>query len=146
MQTLLYMLIQRAGSGILPPPGFSTPSWELLAHHWANSPAPPEPTVILGPELITLGHNDGEDQDHTDEYKLAVHNHTFGWDNESPARVVTVGRFKAEWRPVTNREFEVFWRKREDISLPRSWCLENGELKVHTSHFNYFFPLLTYGK
>src|SRR6266576_679620 len=131
MQTLLYMLIQRAGTGMLPPPGFSTPPWELLGHNWANLHTPPEPAVILGPELIMLGHDDCEDQDLMDEHKFAVHGRTFGWDNESPARVIAVGRFKADWRPVTNREFELFWRKRDDISLPKSWCLENGELKVH---------------
>jgi hypothetical protein len=131
MQTLLYMLIQRAGTGMLPPPGFSTPPWEILARHWANLHAPPEPAVILGPELITLGHDDCEDQDLMDEHKFAVHGRTFGWDNESPARVIAVGRFKVDWRPVTNSEFESFWRKRDDISLPKSWCLENGDLKVH---------------
>jgi formylglycine-generating enzyme required for sulfatase activity len=65
-----------------------------------------------------------------------VHNHVFGWDNESPARIVHVKRFKAEWRPVTNGEFEKFMLGGEGtgvVSMPKSWIQdEDGEYKVRT--------------
>ena len=124
------MLIQRGGRGTLPPPGFTTPPWKLLAQKWANVPHPYNPTVVLGSETVTLGHDDPEADDALEEKNLSVHWHTFGWDNESPARTVTLGRFKAEWRPVTNGEFGLFRKENDDILLPRSWCLEGGEVKV----------------
>ncbi|KAF8629899.1 hypothetical protein AX15_003254 [Amanita polypyramis BW_CC] len=132
IETILYMLIQRAGTGTLPPPEFSVPSWELLAHQWANLPTPSEPTVVLGPEAVILGHDDCEADDDMEEMRFAVRGHTFGWDNESPSRKVNVGRFRVEWRPITNREFESFWRENKNIQLPKSWCLVDGEVKVRT--------------
>ena len=133
------MLIQRVGTGTLPPPGFSVPPWELLAHQWENLPTPSERTVMLGPEAITLGHDDCEAHDNMEEKKFDIHGHTFGWDNESPPRKVNVGRFRAEWRPITNGEFESFWRDNENIPLPRSWCLVDGEVKVrfHPGLFSF---------
>ncbi|KAK2464199.1 hypothetical protein APHAL10511_003656 [Amanita phalloides] len=134
IETLLYMLIQCAGTGTLPPPNFTPPPWGLLVQHWANIPAPIEPTVIIKPNIITLGHDDCEGYDGIEDVKFAVHGHTFGWDNESPARSVAVGRFEVEWRPITNGEFESFWRMRENVPFPKSWCLENGEVKIRTIH------------
>ncbi|KAL1750928.1 C-type lectin protein [Schizophyllum commune] len=147
VETLLYMLIQRAGTGTLPPPGFTPPPWDLLKAQWDATPVPAAPTVTLGPATITLGHDDSEGEDfacecgddesqHAEdvarqytEYDIA--NHEFGWDNESPARAVQVGAFRAEWRPVTNGEFEVYWRKSVGkVPMPKSWVEEDGEVKV----------------
>ena len=38
-----------------------------------------------------------------------VAGHTFGWDNENPARRVEVGHVRMEGRPVTNGEYLAFW-------------------------------------
>ncbi|KAF8635186.1 hypothetical protein AX17_003962 [Amanita inopinata Kibby_2008] len=133
VETLLYMLLQRAGCGTLPPPGFVTPPWMALHQQWSAIPNPSTSGVVLGPETVLLGHDDCEgDDDDLDDKKFNVNGHTFGWDNESPARCVNVGRFRAEWRPVTNGEFELFWRKNQHVSIPKSWCIENGEVKVRT--------------
>ncbi|KAJ7188576.1 C-type lectin protein [Mycena filopes] len=91
VETLLYMLIQRAGTGTLPPAGFVAPPWDLLKLQWDATPPPS-----------------------TDACR------EYGWDNESPARQVAVGKFKAAWRPVTNKEFLPFWRAGK-AELPRSW-------------------------
>ncbi|RPD52159.1 hypothetical protein L226DRAFT_574902 [Lentinus tigrinus ALCF2SS1-7] len=135
IETLLYMLIQRAGTGMLPPPGFAIPPWATLAAQWDTIPPPATPTVTLGPCTITLGHDDQEPDDVTPELERDVAAHEFGWDNESPARAVHVGAFRVEWRPVTNGEFEAFWRGagKGVVSMPASWVEEeDGEVRVRT--------------
>ncbi|KAG6856236.1 hypothetical protein H0H87_006169 [Tephrocybe sp. NHM501043] len=104
-ETLLYMLLQRAGTGTLPPPGFTIPPWTCLAATWDAAPQPKSKTVTLGPTEISIGHNDQEGDDLTTN----VRGHEFGWDNEHGKRVVQVGEFSIEWRPVTNGEFFEFY-------------------------------------
>jgi hypothetical protein len=80
-----------------------------------------------------LGHNDSEADDQSPEYFDDVEGHTFGWDNESPERRVHVGAFKAEWRPITNHEFQQFWLgegKRLGVQTPKSWVIEDDVIKV----------------
>ncbi|KIK09297.1 hypothetical protein K443DRAFT_82998 [Laccaria amethystina LaAM-08-1] len=134
IETLLYMLMQRAGSGTLPPPGFTVPPWEVLAEQWNSIPLPSSPTVLVGPATLVLGHHDSEAEDGLPGVSENVKDHTFGWDNESPPRTVQVGAFKAEWRPVTNREFETFRNKQAKgvVDFPKSWVDEDGEVKVRT--------------
>uniref|UniRef100_A0A8H7Y2K3 Uncharacterized protein n=1 Tax=Psilocybe cubensis TaxID=181762 RepID=A0A8H7Y2K3_PSICU len=138
VETLLYMLIQRACSGTLPPPGFTVPLWEELAEQWASLPTPSTSTVVVEPANLILGHNDSEGDDklpHLSE--STVQGHTFGWDNESPARQVHVEAFKAEWRPVTNGEFERFWRGpgKNLVQVPKSWVVdEQGAVQVLTMY------------
>ena len=139
IQTLLYMLIQRAGTGMLPPPGFSIPPWATLAAQWDAIPPPATPTVTLGPCTITLGHDDQEPDDLNPALEHDVAAHEFGWDNESPARAVHVGAFRVEWRPITNGEFEAFWRGagRGVVDMPASWVADpedngDGEVRVRT--------------
>ncbi|KAJ7076893.1 C-type lectin protein [Mycena belliarum] len=129
VETLLYMLIQRAGTGTLPPPGFVTPPWELLKIRWDATPPPSTESVVLGPATITLGHDDSEADDFNTE--LEAEGRHYGWDNESPARQVHVGQFRAAWRPVTNKEFLAFWRAGK-AELPKSWVEDDGEVKVRT--------------
>lgn len=126
------MLIQRAGTGTLPPPGFVVPPWELLAQQWNNIPAPSNATMTLGPATVLLGHDDCEGEDMLEGIADDVDNHVFGWDNESPERKVDVGAIRVDWRPVSNREFELFWRAggTEKLGMPGSWVEEDGEIKV----------------
>lgn len=128
------MLIQRAGSGTLPPPGFIAPPWELLVQQWNANPAPLSSTTTLGPATITLGHNDSEGDDKTEGIAEDVEGHVFGWDNESPERKVEVGAFRVDWRPVSNREFEVFWRETgaTQLGMPGSWVEEDEQIKVYS--------------
>ncbi|KAK7045684.1 hypothetical protein VNI00_007517 [Paramarasmius palmivorus] len=132
VETLLYMLIQRAGTGTLPPPGFTIPPWSLLADQFNQVPPPSTPYATLGPADLVLGHQDSEGDD-IGELKLNVQDHEYGWDNESPPRSVSVGAFRAEWRPVSNGEFEVFWREgKGKVPMPKSWAEEDGQLQVRT--------------
>jgi formylglycine-generating enzyme required for sulfatase activity len=121
------MLIQRAGTGTLPPSGFVVPPWDLLKLQWDATPAPTTESVVLGPATLILGHDDSEADDVLHEGE--AEGRQYGWDNESPARQVEVGKFRAAWRPVTNKEFLTFWRAGK-AELPKSWVEEDGEIKV----------------
>lgn len=122
------MLIQRAGTGTLPPTDFVAPPWDLFKLQWDATPAPSTECVTLGPATVTLGHDDSEGDDFLPGVENAV-GREYGWDNESPARQVDVGKFRAAWRPVTNKEFLTFW-KIGKAQLPRSWVEEDGDIKV----------------
>lgn len=138
-ETLLYMLLQRAGTGTLPPPGFSPPLWESLSTSWNSTPGTNSKMVILGPEDISLGHDDDESADSSPASNInaEVRDHEFGWDNEHPRRVVHVDKFAIEWRPVTNGEFYAFYKNgKEKLEYPASWIKENGVTKVSTAEFH----------
>ncbi|EMD31755.1 hypothetical protein CERSUDRAFT_162503 [Gelatoporia subvermispora B] len=134
IETLLYMLIQRAGTGILPPPGFATPPWRALAEQWDAIPAPATPYLEVGPCTLLMGHNDQEPDDLVTALSGAVAGHTFGWDNESPRRAVELKGFRVEWRPITNGEFLAFFQGpgKGRVAFPPSWIEEQGETKVRT--------------
>ena len=133
-ETLLYMLIQRAGSGTIPPPDFTPPPWESLAQTWNALPKPASPTVTLGPATVTLGHDDVESEDEDPSKKMDVKGHEFGWDNESPKREEEVKEFRISWRPVTNGEFYAFYTNdgKGEVTLPASWVEIDGEIQVRT--------------
>ncbi|CCL99008.1 uncharacterized protein FIBRA_01016 [Fibroporia radiculosa] len=134
IETLLYILIQRAGTGMLPPPGFASPPWAQLAAQWDNIPAPSTPHATLGPCTLTMGHDDPEPADLIEGFEADVQGHEFGWDNESPKHAVEIGRFKIDWRPVTNGEFLAYWRGagKDRVAIPPSWVEEDGEVRVRT--------------
>ncbi|CAL1712953.1 unnamed protein product [Somion occarium] len=133
-ETLLYMLLQRAGTGTIPPSGFIPPSWSILAETWDNAPAPsrPDSSVTLGPATVSLGHDDDEANDDSAD----VNGHEFGWDNERPKRDVHVDEFRIDWRPITNGQFYEFYKSNKGnskIQFPASWIeLDDGEIQVRT--------------
>lgn len=132
------MLIQRAGTGTLPPPGFATPPWAHLSAQWDATPPPITEAVTLGPCTLTIGHDDRESDDQLPENEHDVVGHTFGWDNESPRREVEVGKFKIEWRPVSNGEFFAFWKRMAGaIALPPSWVQDGEDFKVPMLAFSW---------
>jgi len=132
-ETLLYMLLQRAGSGTVPPPGFAVPDWNSLATSWKYLPPVTEESVVLGPAVIELGHDDAEEDDELEDCRLKIEAHEFGWDNEHPKRQAEVGEFRISWRPITNGEFyEVFKANKEKFQVPASWIEEDGEFRVRT--------------
>ncbi|KAI0252125.1 C-type lectin protein [Lactifluus subvellereus] len=130
-ETLLYMLIQRTGTGTVPSSvgGFATPCWESLAETWDATPPPINTTVTLGPTTVEPGHDDYEAHDAS----LDVRDHEFGWDNEHPRRKVDVGEFRIEWRPVTNGEFYEFWKAAKgNVPMPKSWVMNDSNVMVRT--------------
>lgn len=145
LETLLYMLIQRAGTGTIPPPGFAPPAWESLLESWKHAPKPMSDTVVMDTTTVTIGIDDVESEDEDPVKSHDVAGHTFGWDNESPERKVAVGAFKIEWRPITNGEFHGFYwgtvQGEDDgvgvgknkLTFPASWVMtDNGEVEVRT--------------
>ncbi|KAI0043936.1 DUF323 domain-containing protein [Auriscalpium vulgare] len=137
-ETLLYMLLQRAGTGTISPSdsGFTLPPWEALFETWESQALPATPTVTLGPATVTLGHDDPELQDEEPDKAPDVKDVEFGWDNEHPKRTVDVGEFRIEWRPVTNGEFYKFWSGdgKGTVPMPKSWVERDGEIMVRTMH------------
>lgn len=131
-ETLLYMLLQRAGTGTLPPLGFAPPDWTSLAAIWDSTPPPKSSTVTLGPATVTIGHDDDEAEDSLPEKALDVAGHDFGWDNEHPKREVSVGEFRIEWRPVTNGQFYDFYKAHggKGLQMPTSWVEQDDEMHV----------------
>ncbi|KAJ3731182.1 DUF323 domain-containing protein [Lentinula guzmanii] len=132
-ETLLYMLLQRAGTGTVPPPGFAVPEWNSLVASWKYIPPPVEDTVTLGPAMVELGHDDAEGEDELENHGREVNDHEFGWDNEHPKRQAEVQEFRISWRPITNGQFhEVFKTNKDKFHVPASWIEEDGEFKVRT--------------
>ncbi|KDR82860.1 hypothetical protein GALMADRAFT_134402 [Galerina marginata CBS 339.88] len=131
VETLLYMLLQRGGTGTIPPPGFIAPSWPSLAAGWNEIPLPASKTVTLGPAIVELGRDDYEADDETANN---VETHEFGWDNECPKRQVHVNQFKIEWRPVTNGDFYKFYRGAGNgqVEFPASWVEDDEGVRVRT--------------
>ncbi|KAI9573653.1 hypothetical protein HD554DRAFT_2266016, partial [Boletus coccyginus] len=149
-ETLLYMLLQRSGSGTIPPPGFAIPPWESLVASWNTAPKPSSPTTVIEATTVTLGIDDVEADD-TDK-ALDVEGHVFGWDNESPSRRVVVDAFRISWRPVTNGEFFNFYAGdgKDKVVFPASWVKhEDGEIGVRTLYgpvpmaIAWSWPILT---
>ena len=128
------MLIQRAGSGTLPPPGFTRPPWAALQERWASHPAPSTSSVTIGPASFFVGHDDSELDDVVPGLAGDVVEHEFGWDNESPRREVTVDRFSIDWRPITNGDYFKYWKPQHEAgattSVPASWTVKDGEYFV----------------
>ncbi|KAH7927825.1 hypothetical protein BV22DRAFT_1006204 [Leucogyrophana mollusca] len=133
-ETLLYMLLQRAGTGTIAPPGFTPPPWESLSASWDAAAKPETPTVTIGATTVSLGIDDIESEDDDPVKSTEVAGHVFGWDNESPKRDVEVASFRIEWRPVTNGEFYEFYQGvgKGKVKLPASWVEYDGETRVRT--------------
>ncbi|KIJ38753.1 hypothetical protein M422DRAFT_69010 [Sphaerobolus stellatus SS14] len=144
-ETLLYMLIQRAGAGTLPPPKFPRPQFEELASVWddeytdfyaSSIGGTSTSTITLGPQKISIGHNDLEADDALLPFDPT---HAFGWDNEHPKREVQLQPFRISWRPVTNGEFRAYWadpaknRGNDKVNMPASWVEDSdGKLRVRS--------------
>ncbi|CAE6455059.1 unnamed protein product [Rhizoctonia solani] len=135
-ETLLYMLIQRAGSGTIPP-ATVVPDWEALSKEWdaevratSNAPA----LVRIGPSEVTVGHDDFEAEDASAPEGWQS-SYEFGWDNEHPKRSVSIGSVDISTRPITNGDYLTFLSKQSRLSendLPASWVRVQDEIRVRT--------------
>ncbi|CAE7130198.1 unnamed protein product [Rhizoctonia solani] len=135
-ETLLYMLLQRAGSGTIPP-ATTVPDWETLAKVWdaeVHATLNASALVRIGPSEVTVGHDDFESED-----ALAPEgwhsSYEFGWDNEHPKRSVSIGSVDISTRPVTNGDYHAFLSKQSRLGendLPASWVRLNDEIRVRT--------------
>ncbi|KAG8986883.1 hypothetical protein FRB94_007947 [Tulasnella sp. JGI-2019a] len=147
LETLLYMLLQKAGDegGTIPPTGFIPPAWEILSQQkeWSDDLASSPPsTVVIGPADVPLGHDDFEAEDAAKDSIAGLVNgaeYQFGWDNESPRRIVKLDKaIRVETRPILISEYHAFWKKGQDGTdgcrkLPASWILDpNGDVQVRT--------------
>ena len=132
-ETLLYMLLQRAGPpepGTLPPPNTRTPDWDGLREEWDTLPQATE-TIELGPEDVVLGHDDPE-QDDDDTALLDGSSWEFGWDNEHPRRTVSLGKaIRVGSRCITNGEYETYWLAERAagraVETPKSWVISDAD-------------------
>lgn len=115
LETFLYMLLQ--SDKCLPPPGTDTPDFATLAqsseqersaNQWHRIPA----------SKIVIGANDPENNLPPERYFL--------WDNERPTRVVSVGSFDAQSRPISNGEYARFLELTHADGLPASWTREHA--------------------
>ncbi|KAL2818181.1 hypothetical protein BDW59DRAFT_175252 [Aspergillus cavernicola] len=110
LETFLYMLIQ--SERILSPPGISVPDFAKMFHDARESKKPnewfpiPEQTLSIGLEP-------------TDENSMP--NASFGWDNESPRRTVTLRAFEAQGRAITNGEYARYLQANKARNWPASW-------------------------
>lgn len=123
METLLYMMLQ--SDKTLPPPNTTIPDFVKLAdeaekarveNEWHDVPE----------QTITIGMNDPEDG--TDDGH-------FGWDNEKPARTVTVPAFQSQGRPITNEEYARFLYHSHLDKMPASWVVtaEKAQANGHSN-------------
>lgn len=128
------MLIQRAGSGTLPPPTV-TPDWAALERVWDEevSATAAAPNVVrIGPSNVALGHDDFESEDLTAPEGWQSH-HEFGWDNEHPKRTVAIGAVDISTRPITNKDYRAFLVEQgNEDKVPASWVRENEQLHIRT--------------
>ena len=122
----------------MPPPGFATPQWDLLAEQWDNMGQPAHSTITLGPETVVIGHNDPEVLDEDLEFKHDLRGVEYGWDNEHPERPVEVQPFRIEWRPVSNGQFYEFYEQggKDIVKLPASWVEVDGQVQVRVLYLS----------
>jgi len=146
------MLIQRAGTGTIPPPKFIRPQFEALSKGWEEQYAAISShslgeTVTIEPTIVTIGHDDLEADDDAVPFHPA---HEFGWDNENPRRTLKTPQFKISWRPVTNAEYYAHWSdpaKNQGggkVSMPASWTEVDGKIHVRTLYGPIDFNLAKY--
>lgn len=106
-------------------PGFSTPDWKALSAQWARQVASESRltrklVADYSASSFSVGHDDFDHLDASSAYSPVD---TYGWDNESPKRSVSVPGFSISLLPISNADYLRFFRaqgeKRE--FMPGSW-------------------------
>lgn len=111
LETFLYMLLQSEKT--IPPPGVNGPDFEKLFHE-ARKALNPNEWFSIPKQTLSVG---------LDISSKAMPKASFGWDNEIPARTVTVPAFEAHARPITNGEFAKYLEANQIREIPASWAL-----------------------
>lgn len=117
LETFLYMLLQ--SDRILPPPGVPAPDFETMAKAAEGARSENEWHKIPASKVV-IGADDPENNLPPDRYYL--------WDNERPARLVTVQSLEAQSRPISNGDYAKFLESTHRDTLPASWIstIANG--------------------
>ncbi|KAK9453295.1 histidine-specific methyltransferase [Dipodascopsis uninucleata] len=99
LETLLYMLVQSKNTN---PP--TTSSWSIHQQLYSSaSTLQPDTVIIEARESIRLGY-DFSTESNSDEMLIA--DYKFGWDNESPARMVPGhGKIEVARQLITNKDY-----------------------------------------
>ncbi|KAI9268693.1 hypothetical protein BY458DRAFT_475596 [Sporodiniella umbellata] len=128
LETLLYMLMQ---SPNIRAPKVSPPSWKLNSSPEEVRPLSDAPILnVPAAGTVILGCDDSEASDFDTSSKKIQ---PFGWDNESPPRVIKdVQSFKIQARTVTNGEYLAYIQNSNLATMPVSWLKENGLIYVRT--------------
>lgn len=121
LETLLYMLVQSEET--LPPPGV-VPDFALLSKK-AREEAVPNNWVQIPAQAFAVGLDDPETDSGPNRY--------FGWDNEKPARQVSVPSFKAKSRPITNEDYARYLEQNDEQDLPSMWTTTQREIDTDPS-------------
>ncbi|RAH79500.1 hypothetical protein BO86DRAFT_152732 [Aspergillus japonicus CBS 114.51] len=109
LETFLYMLVQ--SERINPPPAVPRPDFEKIfqdarererSNDWFTIP---EQTLSIG----------------LDDDGASVPSVSYAWDNEKPARVISVQAFQAQGRPITNGEYARYLQANSLDQKPESW-------------------------
>lgn len=115
LETFLYMLLQSEKT--IPPPGVNKPDFRKLFHDARKSQKPNEWFSIPN-QTLSVG---------LDISSKTMPKASFGWDNEIPARTVTVPAFEAHARPITNGEFAKYLEANGIHEIPASWALSHPD-------------------
>ncbi|KAE8370028.1 Aldehyde/histidinol dehydrogenase [Aspergillus caelatus] len=127
LETFLYMLIQ--SEKILPPPAAERPDFEKM-YQEARKNMKTNEWFSIPEQTLTIGLDGADTND--------VPPTTYGWDNEKPARTVTVPAFEAQGRPITNGEYVKYLQANQSRRRPASWVL------THSSE-DYAIPMAVNG-
>lgn len=124
LETLLYMLVQ---SDKTVPPTSMTPDFEALAQD-AKRQVVPNEWVHIPDATFTIGLVDPQNNTGPDRY--------FGWDNETPARTISVAAFQAKARPIANEDYVRYLMQSGTNKLPASWttCTEDVNVINHATN------------
>ena len=116
LETFLYMLLQ--SDKTIPPTGVDRPDFEQM-HYQAKMNEKPNKWFSIPQQTFKIGLNDCDED--------CMPERSFGWDNESPQRVVTVRAFESQGRPITNGEYARYLQAKGIQTYPASWVVNPGQ-------------------
>ncbi|KAH8923626.1 hypothetical protein BT69DRAFT_1262315 [Atractiella rhizophila] len=132
LETILYMIVQMAPEKINPPSSASIPDFRSLSNHWNALYRSQDlgTTETFQPSSLNFGIDDVDTRDNA----VLSPSHVYGWDNESPTRIVEVKKpFKISLLMITNGDYYDFWKQEPGRKTPESWKVdETGNVSVKT--------------
>ncbi|KAL4932946.1 DUF323 domain protein [Aspergillus undulatus] len=122
LETFLYMLIQ--SERVISPPGVPAPDFKQMFLDARKTKKTNDWFVIPG-QTLSVG---------LDSAESSMPKASFGWDNEIPARTVTVQAFEAQARPITNGEYASYLHENGISNTPASWVKSTPLDAVSNGH------------